>query len=110
MLIETEAHQIMLECGNTVEPPEGVGDALHELFLDGADGLVVVEESAGEILVGDEVLGGKDDGLAGQAVTVGVQGRALFAGCRLGAGGVGRVGAIARGAGGVAIGNWNGFV
>src|SRR6266446_1196095 len=89
----------MLERGNTVEPPLGVGEGLDELLFEGADGLVVFEVSVGEVLVGDEILGGQDDGLAGEAVTIGVQGRSLFAGFGFGAGGMSRVGAIAGGGG-----------
>ena len=81
VLIEAEADQIMLERGNTVEPPRGVGEGLDELFFDDVDGFVAVEERAGEVLVSGEVLGWQDDGLAGQAVTVGVERR--FAFCRL---------------------------
>jgi hypothetical protein len=86
VFVEAEADQIMLERRNTVEPPRGIGEELDKLFFESADGLVVVDESADEGLVGIQVLGGQDDGLAGQAVTIGVQGRALFAGYGFGAG------------------------
>ena len=48
-------------------------------------GLVINEETIRESLVGDEILGGQDDGVAGQAVAHGVQARTLFAGLGFGA-------------------------
>ena len=71
----------MLERGNTVESPLGVGEGLDELFFDDVDGFVVVDERAGEGLVSGEILGWEDDGLAGQAVTGRRSGMSAF--CRL---------------------------
>src|ERR1700732_2911581 len=70
VLIEAEGDQITLQRGYTVESPRGVGEELDEVFFEGADGLVVVEESASYVLIGNQVLGGQDDCLAGQAVPI----------------------------------------
>jgi hypothetical protein len=42
VLIEAEGDQIVLERGDSVESPRGVGDDLRELLFEEADGLEVV--------------------------------------------------------------------
>ena len=70
---------------------------MHELLFEDADRFQVVEETFGEMLVGGEVLGGEDDGVAGEAVAERVERRSLFAGFGLGASGVSGIRAIALG-------------
>src|SRR5260370_16741913 len=68
VLGEAQGEEIVFQGRNAVQAPGGVGDGLHELFFDHAFRLQVVEETLGEALVGGEVLGGEDDGVAGEAV------------------------------------------
>ena len=60
--------QVGFEGGDAVEPPRGVGEFLDELLFGGALRLVFVEEFLGVALIGGGVLGGQDDGAAGEAV------------------------------------------
>ena len=86
------------EVRNAVEAPGGVGEFLGELGFGGSGGLIFVEELAAVALIGGEVLGSQDGGLAGKAVGEGVLRRPLFAGGGAGAGGMLGVGAIDGGA------------
>jgi hypothetical protein len=66
------------------QAPRCVGQGLHQLFLDHADGFEVDEETMREVLVSDQILGGQDDRVSGQSVSYGVQARTLFAASVLG--------------------------
>ena len=68
--------------------PGAVGQRLDELVFGGAFGVVFGGESLDVLLIGIEVVGGKDDDLAGESVPECVQGRSLFAGFGFGAGGM----------------------
>jgi hypothetical protein len=56
--------------------------------------MVFVYEIVDMALVGLEVVGGEDDGLAGEAMAEGVEGGAAFAGFGSGAGRVLRIGSV----------------
>jgi hypothetical protein len=71
---------------NAVEAPGGVGEFLGELAFGCGGGLIFVDELAAVALVGGEVLGSEDGGLAGEAVGGGVEGGTLFAGVGAGSG------------------------
>ena len=88
----------MLERGDAVEPPGGVGESLDELGFGGAFGLVFGGESAEVSVVGVVILVGHDDDVAGESVTEGVECGTLLAFGGYGAGGVLRVTAIDFGA------------
>ena len=88
----------MLERGDAVEPPGGVGESLDELGFGGAFGLVLGGESAEVGVVGVVILVGHDDDVAGESVTEGVECGTLLAFGSYGAGGVLRVTAIDFGA------------
>ena len=102
------------EHGDAVEAPGGVGEFLSEMRFGGSGGLVLVEELAAVLLVGDGILSSEDGGAAGEAVGDGVEGRALFASGGAGPGGAegvcpiygGAVGAV--GYSRLAIGYWHG--
>ena len=85
----------MLERGDSVEPPGGVGESLDELGFSGSFGLVCFGGEAAEVsVVGIVILVGHDDDMAGESVTEGVECGALLAFGSYGAGGVLRVTAI----------------
>ena len=90
--------QAGFEGRNAVEAPSGCGEFLHELLFGGALRLVLVEEFLGEAPIGGEVLGGQDDGAAGESVAQGVERRTLLAGWGAGSGGMPGVSAVDGGA------------
>src|SRR2546430_4976314 len=84
---DAEREEVGLDGGGAVELPGGIEERLDELSFGGALGPIFVEEGLGVTLVSGMVLGGEDDGVAGEAVAQSVQLRALFAGFCTGAGG-----------------------
>jgi len=84
----SEGQRAMFHGADAIETPGGVGDGLDELPLDGAAWGVMNHEFIAECLVGLEVVGRENYGLAGEAVAKGVEAGALFAFGRSGAGGV----------------------
>ena len=95
---ESEGKEVGFEGGDAVESPGGVGDFMDELFFEGAFGLEVVEEFLSVELVGGEVVGGEDDGVAGESVAEGIEG--AFGWLLRG----GRVGGRVIGGGGLVVG------
>ena len=85
VLGEADSEQSTLERGDSVHAPGGIGEGLDQVLLEDAFGLEINEETISEGLIGDEILGGQDDGVAGQSVAHGVQARTLFAGFGFGA-------------------------
>jgi hypothetical protein len=69
---DAEREKVGLEGGDEIEAPGGVGERLDELRFERAGGLEVIEEAVGVALVNGTVLGGQDDGVAGEAVAEGV--------------------------------------
>ena len=65
---DAERKEIGLERRDAVELPGGVGEGLDELGFGGAFGLVFVEERSAVALVGGEIFGGQDDGVAGESM------------------------------------------
>ncbi len=107
VLCKSESDQVIFERGNAIHAPRGVGERLYELVFEHTLRLELNEEFPRERVVGIQVLDGQDDGVAGEAVTVGVEGGAFLARLCFRSGGMGRVGAIARCAGLVRIhSNW----
>jgi hypothetical protein len=95
---DAEHEQVVLERGDSVEPPGGVGESLDELGFGGSFGLVFGGESAEVRVVGVVILVGHDDDVAGESVTEGVESGTLLAFGSYGAGGVLGVTAIDFGA------------
>jgi hypothetical protein len=102
VLDDAQGEQIVFESRDAVEAPGGVGDSLYEVLFGFGFGLVFEEEPLAVGLVSDQVIGGEDDGLAGESVAESVEGRTLFAGFGARAGGVLGIGAVD----GRAIGGW----
>ena len=92
------SEEVGFEQRDSIEAPGGVDQFLNELSFGGGGGLVFVEELAAVGFISGGIFGGKDDGLGGEAVAEGVEGRALFAGFGARAGGVLGVGVIDGGA------------
>ena len=89
-----EGEEAGFEGAETVEAPLMVGKGLGELGFDGAFGLKVADEGAGEGEVLLQVFAGEDDDLGGEAVAECVEGGTFFTGVGAGAGGILRVAAI----------------
>src|SRR5437660_49701 len=77
---DAQSEHIGFEGSGAIQAPREIGYGLGELNLGGVLRLVLIVESFAVALVGDEVVGRQDDGLAGESVTEGVEGGALFAG------------------------------
>ena len=94
LMDHAEHEQVVLERGDSVEPPGGVGESLDELGFSGAFGLVFRCEAAEVSVVGVVILVGHDDDMAGESVAEGVERGALLTFGSYGAGGILRVTAI----------------
>src|ERR1700735_3583351 len=86
--------QVVLERGDSVEPPGGVGESLDELSFGGAFGLVFGGEAAEVSVVGGVILVGPDGDMAGESMTEGVESGTLLTFGSGGAGGGLRVTAV----------------
>ena len=102
--------QVGFEERDAVEAPGGVGEFLDELRLGGSGGAVFVPELAEVLQIRGRVFGRQDSGAGGESVGQGVEGGALFAGLRFGAGGMLGVGAIDGGAAGRGVTELNGLI
>src|SRR5260370_19877915 len=87
LFCDAQCKHIGFEGSGAIQAPREIGYGLGELNLGGVLGLVLIEESFAMALIGDEVVGRQDDGLASEPVTEGVEGAALFAGRGARAGG-----------------------
>jgi hypothetical protein len=76
---DAEREEVGLDSGGAVHAPGGIDEGLDKLGFGGVFGAVFSQEGLGVALISGVVLGGQDDGLAGQAVAQCVEGRALLA-------------------------------
>ena len=95
---DAEREKVGFDSGGAVHAPGGIDEGLDELGFGGVFGVVFVQERLGVALISGVILGGQDDGLAGQAVAERVEGGELFTGFGAGAGGFLRIGFIHGGA------------
>ena len=94
------------ESGDAAETPIGIGDRLNQLGFADADGLEFADEAINILFVGGGIVGGQQDGAAGEGGFESVGGGLGFAFRGAGAGGEGGVGAIGGQTGG---GDFDGF-
>ena len=78
LFLDGECEQIVLHRTNSIETPVGVSDGLDEFGFDEAFGLQFGVELGTAALVGGEVVGGQDDGLARETVAQGIERCATF--------------------------------
>jgi hypothetical protein len=84
---DAQREEVGLDSGGAVHAPGGVDEGLDKLGFGGVFGAVFSQKGLGVALIRGVVLGGQDDGLAGQAVAQRVERGALFTGFGAGAGG-----------------------
>jgi len=65
---DAQGQEIVFESAHAILPPGGVGQRLDELAFGGAFGVVFGYETLDVLLVGFQVVGREDDGLAGESV------------------------------------------
>jgi hypothetical protein len=68
-----QTEEIVFESADAVLPPGGVRQGLDQLGFSGSFGVVLGFETLDVLLIGFEVVGGEDDGLAGESVAEGIQ-------------------------------------
>src|SRR5215467_2015417 len=66
LFVDAEGKQVVVEGSGALQAPGVVGDELRQLHFQPAFGFKVLVEGPGEAIVMLEVLGGEDDGLAGE--------------------------------------------
>ena len=68
VLDDAQSQKIVFEGADAVLPPDGIGQGLDQLGFGGAFGVVFGYETLDVLLIGFQVVGGEDDGLAGESV------------------------------------------
>jgi len=81
-----EGEEVVFQGVDALEPPVGVGDGLDAFGFEQTLRLQLGVELGAVLLIGVEIIRGEHDGLAGKAVTKGVEGYPAPAFCSYGAG------------------------
>ena len=67
-VFDAQGQEIVFQSADAVLSPDGVGEGLDQLVFGWALGVVLGYEASDVLLVGFEVVGREDDGLAGESV------------------------------------------